>query len=222
MITKMSRKEFEVEIIDEFLRKQHIYHLNAGHDEDSLFLYDINTLERVYENEEVYEYLLSLPPLDDRLMREIVTMARIYGVEPQIAKCPTIQVLYIQVDKEPQIMTINNTLEDFQRLVGGNIEVLRPFKNKAVVVIANEEARIDGREVNRPWLDRDRDIIDVICGDFFVCYAPEGSEDFCSLRDYQILHYGQLLNNPLKKGTPQYDLCKLIAEYPPHTMLINL
>lgn len=223
MVTVMSKKEFEVEIIKELLEKHGIFDIVVGHivEDGQLYLYSDNHYI-ADTNEGVYEYLLSLPPIDDRVMREVVTMAKTYEVEPPLAKEETLQVLFVPAGGEPQVRTIDNTLEAFQSLVGGYIEVLRPFKNRNVVVVANEEARLLGLKINRPWLNRDNDIVDVICGDFFVCYHADDSEGFTSLRDYQLLHYGHLLRNPLREGTVTYKVCKILAENPPASMFINL
>lgn len=222
MVRVMSKKEFEVELIRELLSKHGLYSIAVGHvvEDSTLYLYDHGYIADT--NEGVYEYLLSLPPLDDRVMREIVTLAKTYGVEPPLVKEDKIQVLYVPVGHTPQVRTVDNTVEGFQALVDGYFEVIRPFKNKNVVVIANEEARVLGYEINRPWLDRERDIVDVICGNFFVCYMPENAEHFSGLRDYQLSHYGQLLRNPLKKGTVTYEVCRILADNPPASMFINL
>ena len=67
-----------------------------------------------------------------------------------------ITVLYLQVGKLPQTVSIDNSLEAMQQLVGGYIEEYMPFDDE-VALICN------------------------IAGDFFIAYAPVGSENFKSL-----------------------------------------
>lgn len=92
-----------------------------------------------------------------------------------------ITVLYLQVGKLPQTVSIDNSLEAMQRLVGGYIEEYMPFDDE-VALICNEEGKMNGSSLNRAVYDEhSKEMIEIIAGDFFIAYAPVGSENFKSL-----------------------------------------
>lgn len=55
--------------------------------------------------------------------------------------------------------------------------------NDDVAIICNDEGKLMGMPLNRAICSDSGDIIDIIAGNFFVCYAPFESENFCSLSD---------------------------------------
>lgn len=92
-----------------------------------------------------------------------------------------ITVLYLQVGKLPQTVSIDNSLEAMQLLVGGYIEEYMPFDDE-VALICNEEGKMNGSSLNRAVYDEhSKEMIEIIAGDFFIAYAPVGSENFKSL-----------------------------------------
>ena len=94
-----------------------------------------------------------------------------------------LDVLYIEPNKLPVKKTINNTLEDKQKLVGGLIEYTYLSNCDDVAIVCNEEGKILGLPINR-------DIgHDVITGNFFIVGDdPEIGEDR-SLTQEQIDKY---------------------------------
>lgn len=94
----------------------------------------------------------------------------------------TITVLLVEPDKYPRTVTITDTLEAMQNLVGGDIEEYMPFEDD-VAIICNEEGKLNGLPLNRAvYVDEDKHkIADIICGKFFLVYAPIESENFLSL-----------------------------------------
>ena len=63
-----------------------------------------------------------------------------------------ITVLYLQVGKLPQTVSIDNSLEAMQQLVGGYIEEYMPFDDE-VALICNEEGKMNGSSLNRAGYD---------------------------------------------------------------------
>ena len=108
------------------------------------------------------------------------------------------KVLFCEPNKAPVVKEIKNSLESLQKEVGGYIEVIYPPDHKDdACIIANEEGKILGLELNRP-LKSDGEIYDVIAGNFLICRAPWDSEDFKSLNDNQIEIYKEMYEEPLK------------------------
>lgn len=83
-----------------------------------------------------------------------------------------LDVLYIEPNKLPVKKTINNTLEDKQKLVNGRIEYTYLQNCDDVAIVCNEESKILGLPFNR-------DIgHDIIAGNFFIVGDdPELGED---------------------------------------------
>lgn len=95
------------------------------------------------------------------------------------------KVLVVEPMKECYTKEING-LEEMQALVGGYIQAIYPFPDKAAVV-CNEEGKNLGLPFNRPLFDENDLPYDIICGTFFV--VGLGVEDFVSLTEEQIRRY---------------------------------
>lgn len=91
-----------------------------------------------------------------------------------------ITVLLVEPGKYPKPIEIEDTLEAMQEVVDGDIEEYMPFDDE-VAIICNEEGKMNGSELNRAVYSKDKQILDVIAGKFFVAYAPFESESFLSM-----------------------------------------
>ena len=91
-----------------------------------------------------------------------------------------IRVLLFEPGKYGRAIEIDDTLEGMQQTVGGWIEEYMPFEDD-VALVCNDEGKMLGLPLNRAIEGEDGKIMDVICGDFFICYAPIESERFLSL-----------------------------------------
>ena len=81
-----------------------------------------------------------------------------YMEETALQKEPEITVLKVEPGKEPEEVTIPNTLEAMQEMVGGFIEIVYL---DGVCLVCNEEGKLMGLEGNR------RVGRDIISGTFF-------------------------------------------------------
>ena len=99
-----------------------------------------------------------------------------------------IKVLVVEPDKLPYEKVISNTLRDKQQIVDGYIEYVRLLDDDSVVLICNEEGKINGSKYNR-------DIgYDIIAGTFIIVREnPDEGEDR-SLTDEQIEKYKERFN----------------------------
>ena len=98
------------------------------------------------------------------------------GIE--IEKPNTLEVLLVKPSQYAEMTTIDAGLSSMQELVGGYIEAISPF-NEPVVLVCNEEGKINGSELNRAIKDESGNVLEIIAGTFFVCGA--GDENFTSL-----------------------------------------
>lgn len=93
-------------------------------------------------------------------------------------KNKSISVVIVPPQKEPFIKTVRYTLESLQKIVGGNIEPAYDDRLPGLLILCNDEGKLNSLRFNRTI--RQGDFGDYIFGTFFVC-AMDG-EDFCSLR----------------------------------------
>ncbi len=104
-----------------------------------------------------------------------------------------IQVLVVEPGEKPYEKVIPNTLEELQKWVDGYIEVVYPFDDP-VGIVCNEEAKLEGLELNRGLFDDNGHMYDVICGRFLVVGLTE--DDFASLTEEQMLQYKEMYKLP--------------------------
>lgn len=94
-----------------------------------------------------------------------------------------IKILALQVDREPYITNIENSLKNMQNYVGGYIETVTVLKNPQVILICDEEGVLKGRAVNPsiPDLAEHGGWAPGIVGDCFLCGVD--GEEFTDLPD---------------------------------------
>lgn len=112
-----------------------------------------------------------------------------YELTPEPEK--EIRVLVVDPFKEPYERTVPNTLKAHQSLVGGYIEVISPFSDTGIVLICNEEGKLNGLPYNRSIGDRD-----IIAGTFFLCGVNDRNGSFASLTPEQAKRYKQVFKTP--------------------------
>lgn len=103
-----------------------------------------------------------------------------------------LRVLYIESNKLPEERIIDNDLKTLQHTVAYGedalIEMAYLPKDNSVVLVCNEEGKINGMKPNR-------DIgYDIIYGPFFIAADDRDSGEFKSLSDAQILKYKMLFD----------------------------
>ena len=98
------------------------------------------------------------------------------------------KVIIVKPFTQPYTEEIKGDLKSMQAVVGGYIQAIYPFDDE-VALVCNEEGKINGLMPNRYLLNRNNGILDFICGDFFLCYAPCDSENFESMPDNLIDKY---------------------------------
>ena len=94
-----------------------------------------------------------------------------------------IKCLLVEPYELPKEIEIENTLEAKQNLVGGYIECTYLQNDPDVVIICNEEGKINGMKLNR-YIGHD-----IIAGPFLIVGDDYENGDFKSLTDEQILKY---------------------------------
>lgn len=106
-----------------------------------------------------------------------------------------ISVLLVEPNKYPKMTELEDTLEAMQEVVGGHIEEYMPFDDE-VAIVCNEEGKFNGSIPNRAIYSDDKQMMDIIYGKFFLCYAPIESENFLSLPEDLAKKYEEKFKNP--------------------------
>mgnify|MGYP004461370021 FL=1 len=104
-----------------------------------------------------------------------------------------IRVLLVKPGEKPKLATVEHTLENLQKLVGGYIEAVYPWDDP-VGLVCDEDGIANGKALNRALLDEGGNPYDIIKGTFFICGL--GEEDFCSISDEMAEKYAERFRWP--------------------------
>ena len=104
-----------------------------------------------------------------------------------------ITVLVVEPAKKPYIKEIDITLESLQHEVGGYIQAIYPFE-EPVAIVADDEAKLNGKLLNRALRDESGKIYDIIAGTFLIVGLTE--DDFGSLSEECIQQFSEMFKSP--------------------------
>lgn len=122
------------------------------------------------------------------------------GDGKEIDKSNELEVLLVKPGQYAEMSTIGAGLSSMQEIVGGYIQAVNYF-DEPVVLVCNDEGKINGMELNRAIKDENGTVIDIIAGTFFVCGV--GDENFTSLPPEHREKFEKMFKNPeafLKMG----------------------
>ena len=111
-----------------------------------------------------------------------------------------LKVLVVEPMEAPYVKEIEDDLKAMQEIVGGCIETVYPFDDP-VVLVCNDEGKLDGLPFNRALKDDHGETYDIIQGNFFI--AGLGEEDFDSLPDDMIEKYTDLYSREMILTLPK-------------------
>lgn len=103
------------------------------------------------------------------------------------------RVVVCRVGEIAVIEEIEDSLEAWQKLVGGYIQATYPYED-LVAIICDEEGKVNGKKLNRAIRDDSGKMVDVIAGDFFVCGLTD--EDFVGLDEEMAEKYQKMFDCP--------------------------
>jgi len=99
-----------------------------------------------------------------------------------------LQVLRIEPGEAPEPVTMPNTLQAFQKAVGGYIELL--YLEDGICLVCNEEGKLIGLSANRHVAG------DTIAGAFLIVGEADG--EFCSLSQEDAAYYAEQFAEPIQ------------------------
>ena len=82
------------------------------------------------------------------------------------------KVIVLRPHQKACIEEIDNDLASYQKLVGGYIEIIAPFSD-GVVLVCNEEGKINWLPLNRAIRDEDGNVLDIIAGTAFLWWGTK-------------------------------------------------
>ena len=106
-----------------------------------------------------------------------------------------LRVAVVAPGMAPESKWLSGTLESMQRTVDGNIEVTRDDRLPGMLIVCNDEGKINDLRMNRKIFTNGYP--DYIMGTFFIC--SDGGDDFESLTDEQIEIVDRRFYVPFKK-----------------------
>ncbi|MFI3201128.1 MAG: DUF3846 domain-containing protein [Eubacteriales bacterium] len=106
-----------------------------------------------------------------------------------------LDVLLVEPMKPPKEFQVADTLEALQGMVNGYIETVN-MNDDPVVLICNEEGKMNGSTLNRAIYDKQGEIVDVIAGSFLI--VGSGDENFESLSQAMKEKYAKEFETPEK------------------------
>lgn len=106
-----------------------------------------------------------------------------------------IKVIICEPNEPPRIEQVPNTLETWQDLVGGFIDIIHPHADDTCIIL-NDEGKIYNLPMNRTITDETGAAVDVICGTFII--LGDNGEDFRSLTDEETDTYMEKYAEPIK------------------------
>ena len=102
----------------------------------------------------------------------------------------TIRVVMCEPGKKACITTIHKDLRSMQNIVGGLIEIYYLTEN--IFLVCNDEGKVNGMQGNRSVKDENGNIVEYICGPFFIAKdAPDAENGICGLSYEEAVHYEQ-------------------------------
>ncbi len=104
-----------------------------------------------------------------------------------------ISVLVVEPEKKPYMKEISSGLSSLQKEVGGYIQAVYPYE-EPVAIVCDEEAKLNGRKLNRALRDEDGEIYDIVAGTFLV--VGLGEENFSSLAPNHARQFKEKFNTP--------------------------
>lgn len=98
--------------------------------------------------------------------------------------------IFVGINKEPFIFEMEDVLENYQSLVGGNIEVMSIHEKgtRSIDIIFNEEGKLINLELNK-FIVFPNGSYDAIMGNIIIVAADMTTGDFVSLTDEEVNWY---------------------------------
>ena len=105
-----------------------------------------------------------------------------------------IRVLLVEPMEKPRLVTIEHTLENLQKLVGGYIQATYPWDGIQAALVCDDEGKFKDYPANRMLTDENGEPYNVVCGSFFICGLSR--DNFASITDEHAAMFTDLFRWP--------------------------
>ena len=105
----------------------------------------------------------------------------------------SLTVLLIEPERYPKVVQIGSDLKSLQQTVGGWIEAVYPWEDKAAIIL-NEDGKLEQLPLNRALRTNEGEIYDITAGNMLI--VGLGTDNFASLTPEQLRHYEALFHQP--------------------------
>lgn len=105
------------------------------------------------------------------------------------------KVLMVEPGKVPYETDLAGDLKSLQKAVGGTIQCVYPFHERATLV-CNDEGKLLGLPLNRAVFNDNGQLVDIISGNFFIVGLKD--EDFTDLPEHLMQKYMEQFRQPEK------------------------
>lgn len=98
-----------------------------------------------------------------------------------------LRIIVCRPMEKAEVIEIDDDLRSMQAVVGGMIEEYMPFYDEEdervqdVAIVCDDAGKMKRSQMNRAIEDDEGNILDIVAGTFFICYAPIESEKYLSL-----------------------------------------
>lgn len=115
-------------------------------------------------------------------------------------KVKKVRAIVCEPNKPPRVEMLEDSLDEWQELVRGTIEVIYPHDDDSCMIM-NDEGKLERLDANRALKDGDGNIYDVVAGTLAIVRAPADSDMFASLTDEQVEKYLRMYADTVDAAT---------------------
>lgn len=126
--------------------------------------------------------------------KKAVEKVRVKEKKKRVEQEEWITGVMVEPDKPAYQMSVPNTEEALQEIIGGNIEAIYP-EGKEAVYLANEDGRFRRENASRVLFEPDGSPYDIVCGNFFIVGLDFVSGEHRSLRKDEIEEFEEMFKN---------------------------
>ncbi|MDO4500868.1 MAG: DUF3846 domain-containing protein [Erysipelotrichaceae bacterium] len=106
-----------------------------------------------------------------------------------------INAVQVNVNERPKVISIEDDLDEYQRIVGGFIDFIQIDDDEDVNVIINDEGKLMGLDINK-LIYHNNDLIDVLVGNLLVVGVDNLTGNVVDLPKEKIDYYMNYFDSP--------------------------
>ena len=105
------------------------------------------------------------------------------------------KVVMVEPSKKAYVKDIDSSDETMRKIVGGNLEIMTPFKDMNIELIGNDFGKLKGLPLNRIIVDSKGNQCDYLCGTYIICGTSSDGRELVSLTEEQQEFYKNMFDS---------------------------